>query len=1102
MKINKKGKNNVFANAAKKLTALWLILAMIISTAMPLAVSATQTNTFNGNGFTAEFTITSSWTTGYNAVLTITNNTQQNIVNWEITANAYLGLGAWNANSAKVVSQSDNHTTISHQNWNNVLVAGRSMTFWLAGQHNGTPPNPTHFILTGDGFTSVQPQKPQNPDSVPVIEVFTPFPNGNVTTGFVDITYLAEASRWESVIEVSYYINSVFHDYLYLKGGNGIIPMGTLGQARVHLMPGENVLEFTVKDSAGLTASYTVNGRPNFYPGKSSPPVQLNDFAPSTVYPGEAFVDNRITILTQLSERDNLAAVSNAAATIGGTVIGYSLITGSYTIQVPANTEAGLENLGAGLIASFPNLIYSFGGVDYAVENYSTNDPWWNRTELVERRVTGVVQESWNVPYQWGLSAINLPAVWNTFGNDIRTNIRLGMAENDITSRTHEDLLENTENGTVRTIPEGNFINGTADNHATHVMGTMAAVHGNNAGLTGVINISRENIFGYGTGGNFQRVLDGFEWNIIRGVKAINYSAGRRLSRYTDAEINNFNTRMERLLDENIAGYDFIIVQAAGNDSVPVSNIGAFGNTTNATIRERILMVGASINPNLGMITVEDVSDGAGGVHQIERTHFMHYNVGQLVDVLAPGVAIYSSKATVDVPNPVVSAPPRIARPADEGTGNAVYGFYNGTSMAAPHVTALAAMVWSENPGLSGPQVANIIKDSARATGRRIVDNRPSIRNTREILRDANGNPLRDNNGQQQTISVYEMEYFEIDAQGAMLMARGMNPTFTTGVVVGQVISVVAPGTPEFNALTPLQQSLGGRVQHPARARLYRNNTFVAGILTNADGFFRLFDVAPGSGYKLVVSAPWHKPEIIENLTVHAGVQANLHKLEPLEHQGFDVVFALDDSGSISNADFTLLINETRNMIDNAFTVEDRISVFTFDSLVRRKGSSFMRYDEAVKVLPTTRVAGMTALNEAINVSNDEFTGAFSRANAKRIMIVITDGYDNQPGPTPADLITRANELDVTIFTIGIGSVNQGVLDTIATQTGGQFFHITNFQQLADILDRIRHGLVGTEETNSALSASFAGIELSLDMFEQDEFFIDVELLEYENLAS
>jgi subtilisin family serine protease len=67
-------------------------------------------------------------------------------------------------------------------------------------------------------------------------------------------------------------------------------------------------------------------------------------------------------------------------------------------------------------------------------------------------------------------------------------------------------------------------------------------------------------------------------------------------------------------------------------------------------------------------------------------------NFGANVDVSAPGVNIWST----------------MVGPAGAGS----YGFASGTSMAAPHVSGVAALVWSVNRNLSNQQVRRMIENT------------------------------------------------------------------------------------------------------------------------------------------------------------------------------------------------------------------------------------------------------------------------------------------------------------------------------------------------------------------------------------------------------
>ena len=77
---------------------------------------------------------------------------------------------------------------------------------------------------------------------------------------------------------------------------------------------------------------------------------------------------------------------------------------------------------------------------------------------------------------------------------------------------------------------------------------------------------------------------------------------------------------------------------------------------------------------------------------------------GPWVSVLAPGSNILST-----VPGELCGQP--AGEPSD------CYDYKSGTSMATPHVSGLAALLWAQSPGASNTQIRSLIEDGADDTG-------------------------------------------------------------------------------------------------------------------------------------------------------------------------------------------------------------------------------------------------------------------------------------------------------------------------------------------------------------------------------------------------
>ena len=200
--------------------------------------------------------------------------------------------------------------------------------------------------------------------------------------------------------------------------------------------------------------------------------------------------------------------------------------------------------------------------------------------------------------------------------------------------------------------------NNTLDNngHGTHVSGTIAGEN-NNYGVTGIAydaKIMPVKVLDESGSGSYTSIAKGIRYAVNNGANVINLSLGGAYSIPT----------LESAIDY-ASSKGVIVVMAAGNDGgsspdYPASYASKSGIAVGAVDR----------NNNLA-----DFSNRSG--------------TNQISYVTAPGVKVYSS-----VPNNQ-------------------YATYSGTSMAAPHVAGVVALMLSANSKLTDAQVREIVADTA-----------------------------------------------------------------------------------------------------------------------------------------------------------------------------------------------------------------------------------------------------------------------------------------------------------------------------------------------------------------------------------------------------
>ncbi|MGW0464817.1 S8 family peptidase [Streptomyces sp. NPDC003027] len=225
--------------------------------------------------------------------------------------------------------------------------------------------------------------------------------------------------------------------------------------------------------------------------------------------------------------------------------------------------------------------------------------------------------------------------------------------------------------------------------HGTHVAGTIGAVTGNTKGMAGIAynaKIQPVRVLGK-CGGSSSDIADAITWasgGTVPGVaanptpaKVINLSLGGASSTCPSVYQTAINGAVSR---------GTTVVVAAGN-----SNANASGFTP------------ANCS---GVINVASTS------REGNRSYYSNY--GTIIDVSAPGG---ETRRATDTPGTVTTPENGIYSTLNSGTTTQSlenYKPYQGTSMAAPHIAGLAALLKSAKSSLTPADIESAIKANAR----------------------------------------------------------------------------------------------------------------------------------------------------------------------------------------------------------------------------------------------------------------------------------------------------------------------------------------------------------------------------------------------------
>ncbi len=693
------------------------------------------------DGYYVVFNLNGSWTGGHNVGIQIYNTGNETIEDWALESDYSNNISnIWNAS---VLENANGVTKFYHDTWNSVIYPNSCVEFGFSSNED---------FSSFPSFLRIMGSEIMETESDLFSIDYTITDNwGEGYTGLITITNTSEnvIRNWALDFSCNNENISVWNAKIESHEGNRV-SVGNMG-FNADINPGESVkFGFIV---------YNVDNYDEFYDyslyesaivsNESQEKELLIDIGENYVkdaleddldYDPELemkYVKNQLIIDAYVGTPKEV--IEEIVEGIDATIVGYVEVINDF--QIEFNSAKTYEELD--IISRY---LESFSFIGIVTLNYvleegvqsTTDDEFYNDNFVIEygegdlsgngyfgkySRINkdSEIEEAWGEEDlfgdNWNLNILHIPSAWNyTSGsNKVKVGIYDNYFEND--RRDGELVFDEIIGGN----PPFNRNNYDYD-HGTHVAGIIGATSNNGTGISGIAN----NVRMYGCSFlkepyifTYMNAASDYSKLIANNVRILNVSVGFDDDAFVcSASENNASARkkiklyssyIERVFIELVnSGYDFLIVSAAGNgnnwyykeignnkyeidpeknESNKKNNINAkYGSFLNAIedprIKERIIVVG-SIDK--------------------EYRYSWYCNVGERVDVCAPGDYILST------------IPYGMNFDGVEDDVIQGFGLASGSSMAAPHISGIAALMLQVKPSLSAVQIKHIICDDSNA---------------------------------------------------------------------------------------------------------------------------------------------------------------------------------------------------------------------------------------------------------------------------------------------------------------------------------------------------------------------------------------------------
>jgi len=324
-------------------------------------------------------------------------------------------------------------------------------------------------------------------------------------------------------------------------------------------------------------------------------------------------------------------------------------------------------------------------------------------------------------PQQWPLQVAHIDTAWDVTQG--LSSQRIGVIDTGLI-RGHEDMIGRVAGGFDFISNPGSSLDGGGrdadfqDNgdagggrgsfHGTHVAGTIAAATNNGVGVAGVnpnAQLVIVRALGLG-GGDLVDIMEGAAWLGGASIGGVPPVGGNRVS-VMNLSLGSVGgcSSFEQDVINNLDAAGIVFVAAAGNDS------GAVNSPANCN---NVVAVAA---------------------HGQTRALASYSSFGPQIDIVAPG----GDQQQFGQAGGVLSS---------IGPGNADYGFFEGTSMAAPHITGIISLMQTLDPAMNRAKAEQLMAQTGQSCsncgGRLAIDADAAVRATTPGAPDPDPDPVPD----------------------------------------------------------------------------------------------------------------------------------------------------------------------------------------------------------------------------------------------------------------------------------------------------------------------------------------------------------------------